>query len=77
MLCSSESLGLVGVGPPSHHSSSGRDPKQNFASAGFNVVASSDLHFSRGKHWHVKGFHLRHISGRHHWNLLVHRQAPG
>ena len=77
MLWISENLGMVGVGPPPHYSSSGRDPKQNFASAGFSVVAASNLHFSRGKHWHVKGFHLHHISGRHHWNLLVHRQAPG
>ena len=77
ILCSSENLGLVRVGPSSHYSSSGRDPKQIFAFGDFSVVASSDLHFSRGKHWNVSGFHLRHMSACFCWHLFVHCQTLG
>ena len=75
--CSSENLGLVGVGPSSHYSSSGRDPKQIFAFGDFSVVASSDLHFSRGKHWHASSLDLRNSAGRRCFHLFVHRQALG
>jgi hypothetical protein len=77
MFWSNEGLPLDGVGPPSHHSSSSRHPKQNFASADFSVVASSDLHFPGRKQWDVSGFHLRNIPDRSCLQLFLYCQALG
>ena len=82
ILCINESIGLVGVGPPSHHSSSCRDPKQNVASADFALLAASDLHFLGAKHGDAGSIHLCHMKYgsahmcRRSWTDLARLQTP-